>query len=156
MSNPTGNSATAARLVRFAVWGQILGYLSFGLSLAIEDFPDVFSRATVIEFIWPILLLIALHLFRLDRMAERFVPHWLLVMMVLLTSVGTAIANLTGVIYAFGIPDSLESPGWQYLQATATLTFVIFLAALVISVVLSFGVIQSAGGRHVTRPAAGE
>jgi hypothetical protein len=111
--------------------------LSFGLSLAAEDSPDFFSRVSAIDLIWPFLLLAAMHLFRLDGVAAKYVPRWLLVTSVLAISVGTLAASITGVAYAFGIPRALATAGWRYMQATTSLTMAIFAASFLVSIVLA-------------------
>jgi len=133
------------RLVRYAVWGQLIGYLSFGLSLVAEDSPDFFSRVSAIALIWPFIVLAAMHLFRLDAIAATYVPRWLLATSVLAISVGTLAASVTGVAYAFGIPRALATEGWRYMQATTSLTMAIFAASLLISVVLAVRTYRDSG-----------
>ncbi|HLA81058.1 MAG TPA: hypothetical protein VJP78_05405 [Thermoleophilia bacterium] len=136
MGNRGQLSDATSKLVRFAVWGQLIGYLSFGLSLAAEDSPDIFARASVVEFIWPVVVLAAMHFFRLDMIAGRVIPRWLLVVSVLVISLGTLAASATGVAYAYGIPKALATEGWRYLQATTTVTLAIFAVSTLISVLL--------------------
>lgn len=133
-------------LVRLAVWGQMVGYLTFGVSLAVEDSPDIFARADAVEFIWPVLLLVAMHLFKLDRLAARYVPRWLLVVLVLTVSVGTLVASIVGATFAFGIPEALETSGWRYMQSTTSITSAIFALSLVVSVILAVRAYQPSPG----------
>lgn len=132
-----------ARFVRLALWGQIIGYLSFGVGLALEDFPRIFSRAGAVEFIWPIAVLAAMYVFRLDSVAARRVPRLVLVLSILVISLGTVAASVTGVMYAYGIPSSLSTPGSRYLQATTSITLGIFAIALLINLVLAIRVYQA-------------
>jgi len=150
MKNRGQRSDASSRLVRFAVWGQLIGYLSFGLSLGAEDYPDIFSRASPIELTWPVVVLAGMHLFRLDTIAARYVPRWLLVVSILVISLGTLAASAAGVAYAYGIPQALATTGWRYLQATTTITLVVFAASLLISIVLSIRSYQESGSISVS------
>lgn len=98
-----------------------MGYIAIALSLVIEDLPDVFARADVTDFVWPIVVLLLMYFFKLSRIAEQFVPRGLLVFLVLMTSLGTFVASLAGVLLVFGIPAWLETSRWRYLQAAGSL-----------------------------------
>jgi len=125
------------RLIRYFVWGQMIGYLSFGLSLAIEDTPDIFSRANPWEFVWPVLLLVVMHLFRLDTMIARLTPAWFIIVAVLSISLSTLIAGSVGVRNAFGIPAVLMTDGWRYMQLSTLISLAIFVVSMIVSMYLS-------------------
>jgi hypothetical protein len=132
-----------AKLIQYCVWGQMIGYLSFGVSMAIEDSPDIFSRASPWEFVWPILLLVAIHLFRLDSIIARLTPQWLIVAGVLSISLSTVVASSIGVRNAFGIPTALMTEGWRHLQLSSMISLAIFAISFVVSILLSFRVFQT-------------
>jgi hypothetical protein len=130
------------RLIRYCVWGQMIGYISFGLSLAIEDAPDIFARANPWELVWPVLLLVAMHLFRLDSIIARLTPTWFIIVTVLSISLGTLVASGVGVRNVFGIPDLLMTDGWRYSQSSTLITLSIFVLSMIVSVYLSIRIYQ--------------
>ena len=49
-------------LIRWAVWGQSVGILVMALVLAIEDMPEILKRASLWNFILPIIAVIIIQM----------------------------------------------------------------------------------------------
>jgi len=132
-----------ARLVRVAAWGQLLGYTLFSLSLVIEDAPAFFSRVDPLELLWPIILLIAIHVLKLDVVVSRLVPRWFIVFGIMVLSLATLAASIMALSLAFGIPSAFATSGWQYLQISTTVMFIVFAVSFTLNLVLSVRAIQA-------------
>ena len=104
--------------------------------------PDIFARANPWEFVWPVLLLVAMHLFRLDSIIARLTPTWFIIVTVLSISLGTLVAGGVGVRNAFGIPDVLMTDGWRYTQFSTLTTLSIFVLSMIVSIYLTIRIYQ--------------
>jgi hypothetical protein len=143
MSTQDQSINAIARLVRVVVWGQLIGYLWLGVAVAVEDAPNLFLRAGIWSFVWPVLVLLAMHLFRLDLLLARRTPRFFIVIGTIALSIATVAASAMGVRFAFGVPDFLVTPGWRYSQGTSLAAMTIFTLALLASIILSVQALRS-------------
>ena len=122
-------------LVRVVVWGQAIGFLWQVLALAIEDSPDFFNRANPSTFLWPIVVVVAMYLLRLDRFLATRVPGGMLAVFILLVSIASTITAFLGISFYFDIPKYLFQPRWQLSQTMSYITLTIFAIALIVNVI---------------------
>ena len=134
MEEETGNRSKIM-LVRIAVWGQAIGFLWHVVALAIEDSPDFFARANPSTFLWPIAVVAAMYLLRLDMFLAKRVPGGMLAFFILLVSIASTITAFLGISFYFDIPKYLFQPGWQLPQTMSYITLAIFAIALMVNVI---------------------
>lgn len=134
MEEETGNRQKIM-LVRVAVWGQAIGFLWQVLAMAIEDSPDFFARANPSTFLWPIAVVAAMYLLRLDMFLAKGVSGGMLAFFILLVSIASTITAFLGVSFYFDIPKYLFQPGWQLSQIMSYITLAIFASALIVNVI---------------------
>ena len=130
-------------LVRVAVWGQAIGFLWQVLAMAIEDSPDFFARANPSTFIWPIAVVVAMYLLRLDMFLAKGVSVGVLAFFILLVSIASIITAFLGVSFYFDIPKYLFQPGWQLSQIMSYITLAIFAIALIVNVICTVRIFRT-------------
>jgi hypothetical protein len=123
-------------LIRWAVWGQSVGILVMALVLAIEDMPDILKRASLWNFILPIIAVIIIQMRKPSNYLARNLPTGILTLIVLIISLSNTAIALANTIHAFKIPDYLVTPSWQYTRTTSIIILLIFSIALIINIVL--------------------
>jgi len=94
-----------ARLVRVAVWGQVIGFLLFGMNLLAEDVPTFMRVFGLPSLAWPIAFLVALYAIGMDVLIARAMGRALLSFFVVLVSLTSVIATIAG---AWGLRDLSE------------------------------------------------
>lgn len=134
MEEETGNRQKIM-LVRVAVWGQAIGFLWQVLAMAIEDSPAFFARANPSTFLWPIAVVAAMYLLRLDMFLAKGVSVGVLAFFILFVSIASTITAFLGVSFYFDIPKYLFQPGWQLSQIMSYITLAIFAIALIVNVI---------------------
>lgn len=122
-------------LVRVAVWGQAIGFLWQVLALAIEDSPDFFVRTNPSMFLWPIAVVAAMYLLRLDMFLAKGVSVGMLAFFILLVSIASTITAFLGISFYFNIPKYLFQLEWQLSQIMSYITLAIFIIALIVNVI---------------------
>ena len=106
------------------------------LTLAIEDAPDIFMRASLWNFILPMIAVIVIQVRKISNYFIRHLPTGLLVLLVLIVSLSNTIIALANTIHSFAIPEGLVTPGWEYTQNTSIVVLIIFSAALILNIAL--------------------
>ena len=135
--------AAKATLVKVAIVGQATGLLLMGLFLAIEDAPDYFKRADLLTVLLAVIAIGAVLITRLPRFLARVLSSGMLVFFILLISASTILITLSNVVLAFSIPDLFVTPGWEYTQTIAIISFIFFLGSGIINLVLSLRLLMS-------------
>ena len=129
-------------LIRWAVWGQAIGIFGMALFLAIEDAPDIFMRASLWNFILPIIAVIIIQIEKLSNYFVRHLPTGILVLIILIVSLSNTVIASANTIHAFNIPDYLVTSSWQYTRMTSIIILLIFSIALILNIVLTVRALQ--------------
>jgi len=130
-------------LIKVAIVGQATGLLIMGLFLAIEDAPDYFKRADLLTILIAVVAIGAVLITRLPQFLARVLSSGMLVIFILLISVSTILIALSNVVLAFSIPELFVTPGWEYTQTTAVISFIFFLVSGTVNLVLSVRLLMS-------------
>jgi len=130
-------------LIKVAIVGQATGLLIMGLFLAIEDAPDYFKRADLLTILLAVVAIGAVLITRLPQFLARVLSSGMLVIFILLISVSTILIALSNVVLAFSIPELFVTPGWEYTQTTAVISFIFFLVSGTVNLVLSVRLLMS-------------
>jgi hypothetical protein len=129
-------------LVRWAVWGQAIGLLTMAFFLAAEDAPDIFKRASLWNFILPIVAIILVQMRRPSTFLAKTLSVGMIAPLVIIVSFFNAAGALVNTLDSFAIPESLVTPGWEYTQNTSLVVLIIFSLALIINIVLTVRAFQ--------------
>ena len=143
-------SPAKVTLIKVAIFGQAAGLLLMGLFLAIEDSPDFFKRADLLTVLLAVIAIGAVLITRLPQFLARVLSSGMLVFFILLISVSTFLITLSNIVLEFSIPDLFVTPGWEYTQTTAIISFIFFLGSGIINLVLSLRLLMSERTRGVT------
>ena len=81
-------------LIRVAVWAQVIGYLLFSAILLVQDAPGFLREFGFSGLVWPIVVIIAMYFFKLDKLIARYIGRGLITFLVLLISVMMLLATL--------------------------------------------------------------
>ena len=131
-------------LIRVAVWAQAMGYIWQASAMAIEDAPEVFERAGIGSFLWPLGIVLAMHLFKLDkRIAERSDTN-AVVVFAMLASVTTLIISILGVKWAYDLPPELVTADWAYTQGASIITLILYATGFGLTVTFSYRALRRA------------
>ena len=117
-------------LVRWAVWGQAIGLLTMAFFLAAEDAPDILKRASLLEFILPIIAIILVQMQRPSAFLAKTLSAGMIAALVLIVSLFNALGALINTLDSFAIPESLVTTGWEYTQNTSLVVLIIFSLSL--------------------------
>jgi hypothetical protein len=142
MKNRKGATDSEVYLLRAGVYGQLLGYMTLGAIIAINDAPDFFDRVDIWNLLWPLGVVAIFSLLKIDLRMVRILPAWFNVAGVLVISGATLTISAIGVWYYFDIPLGFLDLGWRMSRAIALSTFAIFLIAFLINIVLSVRTIR--------------
>jgi hypothetical protein len=129
-------------LVRWAVWGQAIGLLTMAFFLAAEDAPDILKRASLLEFILPIIAIILVQMQRPSAFLVKTLSAGMIAALVLIVSLFNALGALINTLDSFAIPESLVTPGWEYTQNTSLVVLIIFSLSLILNIVLTVRALQ--------------
>jgi len=129
-------------LIRWAVWGQAIGLLTMAFFLAVEDAPDIFKRASLLEFILPIVVIILVQMQRPSTFLAKTLSVGMIAPLVIIVSLFNTAGALVNTLDSFEIPESLVTQGWKYTQNTSLVVLIIFSFALVINIVLTVRALQ--------------
>jgi hypothetical protein len=129
-------------LIRWAVWGQAIGILTMAFFLAAEDAPDILKRASLLEFILPIVAIILVQMRRPSNFLVKTLSLGMIATLVIIVSLFNAAGALVNTLDSFAIPESLVTPGWEYTQNTSLVVLIIFSLALIINIVLTVRALQ--------------
>jgi hypothetical protein len=129
-------------LVRWAVWGQAIGLLTMAFFLAAEDAPDILKRASLLEFILPIIAIILVQMQRPSAFLAKTLSAGMIAALVLIVSLFNAVGALINTLDSFAIPESLVTPGWEYTQNTSLVVLIIFSLSLILNIVLTVRALQ--------------
>jgi hypothetical protein len=121
-------------LIRVAVWGQAFGYLLLGLLVAMADAPDYFARIAPTSFLWPILVIAAMHLLRLDRRLAQSLSTPLLAFFVMLPSMASVAMVIAGASFFGSLPAVLASGEDKAASSTLVVSSAYFVFALIANV----------------------
>jgi hypothetical protein len=143
MKEITPRERSIAQLIRVIVWGQVLGHLWQVTALVIQDAPDYLARTSVGSILLPILILMGLHLFKLDLLFARIDPGWLFIALGLILSLSMTAMTFRNVRYFLDIPDSMITPSWRYNQITSIISLFVFGIGLVFTGLFSSRVLRS-------------
>lgn len=135
-----------AALIRFVVWGHLLGYLWRAISIAIEDAPDIFSRAGIASFVWPIVILILFQLSNADKRLSQLLAVRIMIIFSIMVSLSTVIISLTDVIFSYDIPQYLMTSSWNYWQVISVINVLIYLTIFVLTVFYSMRALRASSG----------
>jgi len=141
--NETLNSSLIT-LIRIAVYGHIIGYLWRGISIAIEDIPDIFSRVDIGSFVWPIVILILFYLAKADQRLALILSPGITVIFAAIVSISMFLISISDIVFSWNIPKYLASSSWQYWQVVSVVTFLMYLIILILTVIYSIRALREA------------
>jgi hypothetical protein len=121
--------------VRIAVWGQAIVYLWQPISVAIRTSPDLLALVDPTDFIWPVYIITAMYLVRLDKFLAKTLSIWELSLFIFITSLGTTVATFVGASFYHDLPEGYFQMGWFSSQALANIGFMLALIALLANIV---------------------
>ncbi|OGO17475.1 MAG: hypothetical protein A2Z14_17120 [Chloroflexi bacterium RBG_16_48_8] len=126
MKESTTKERHIAQLIRLIIWGQILGHLWQVAAVIYQDAPDYFKRTSLGSILLPILIVMAMHVFKLDLLFAKVDPGWLFIALgLVLFSSLTAIA-FRNVRFYLDLPKSLITPAWRYGQITSIVVLIVY------------------------------
>lgn len=137
-------------LIRVVVWGHLLGYLWRGISIAIEDAPDVFARAGIGSFVWPIVIFFLFQLSKADKRLSKILAVRVVIIFSIIVSLSTMIVSITDVIFGHDIPEHLITSSWRYWQAISVINLLIYLTILILTVLFSIRALRDSSRRPQT------
>jgi hypothetical protein len=129
-------------LIRWAVWGQAIGILTMAFFLAAEDAPNILKRASLLEFILPIVAIVLVQMRRPSTFLAKTLSAGMIATLIIIVSLFNAAGALVNTLDSFAIPESLVTPGWEYTQNTSLVVLIIFSLALIINIVLTVRALQ--------------
>jgi hypothetical protein len=139
----TSKDIYIAQLIKVIVWSQVLGHLWQVGALMVQDAPDLFARTSVASILVPVLILLTMHLFKIDLFFARVDPGWLFIALGLIISVSMTAMAFRNVQYYFDLPKSLVTPVWHYGQITSIINLLIFLLGFVLTSWCSIRVVRT-------------
>lgn len=143
MKETTSKDIYIAQLIKVIVWGQVLGHLWQVGALMVQDAPDLFARTSVASILVPVLILLTMHLFKIDLFFARVDPGWLFIALGLIISVSMTAMAFRNVQYYFDLPKSLVTPVWHYGQITSIINLLIFLLGFALTSWCSIRVVRT-------------
>jgi hypothetical protein len=126
MKEVTIREHSIAQLIKVIVWGQILGHLWQVGANIYYDAPDYLARTSVGSILVPILVLLAMHFFKLDLYFAKVDPGWLFIALGLVLSISMTAMAFKNVQYYYDLPESLITPSWRYGQITSVISLIVF------------------------------
>jgi hypothetical protein len=132
-----------SQLIKVIVWGQIVGHLWQVAAVVVQDAPDYFARTSLASILLPILILVAMHVFKLDIYFAQIDPGWLFIALGLILSVSMTAMAFQNMQYYFDLPESMITSSWRYGQITSVISLVVFGLGLICTCWFSIRVVRS-------------
>jgi hypothetical protein len=126
-----------ASLIRIVILTQLIAYLWRGITIAIEDAPDIFLQVKVWSFVIPIVLIILLFVLNLDKRLAQLNAGRLFIFLSLVVSVSTTVIAIIELMYHLDVPEYLLTPTRKYWQTISIVTLAIYLLALTLTTYFS-------------------
>jgi hypothetical protein len=142
----TSRDISIAQLIKVIVWSQVLGHLWQVGALMVQDAPDLLARTSIVSILIPVLILIAMHLLKIDLYFARVDPGWLFIALGLTISISMTAMAFRNVQYYFDLPKTLVTSAWRYGQITSIINLLIFLLGLVFTSWYSIRVVRTPKG----------
>jgi hypothetical protein len=136
MKEITKRERSIAQLIKVIVWGQIAGHLCQVGGVIYQDAPDYLARTSVASILVPILILLAMHVFKLD-------PGWLFIALGLILSGSMTAMAFQNMQYYFDLPESMITSSWRYGQITSIISLIVFGIGLILTIWFSIRVFRS-------------
>ena len=143
MKEITNKERSIAQLIKVIVWGQVVGHLSQVGGVIFQDAPGYLARTSIASILVPILILLVMHVFKLDLIFARVDPGWLFIALGLILSASMTAMALQNVEYYFDLPDSMVTSSWRYGQIASIISLIVFGIGLILTVWFSVRVLRS-------------
>jgi hypothetical protein len=143
MKETTIKERSIAQLIKVIVWGQVVGHLCQVGGVIFQDAPDYLARTSIASILVPILILIAMHVFKLDLLFARVDPGWLFIALGLILSGSMTAMAFQNVQYYFDLPESMITSSWHYGQIASVISFTVFGIGLIFTIWFSIRVFRS-------------
>ena len=98
-----------ALLVRVTVWGQVVGFLLFGVSVMALDLQGFLREIGLPSLVWPVVLLIAVYATSFDILLARKIDRALLALFVIVVSLPSVVLTFGGALALRNFPEILLS-----------------------------------------------
>jgi hypothetical protein len=143
MKEITKRERSIAQLIKVIVWGQIAGHLCQVGGVIYQDAPDYLARTSIASILVPILILLAMHVFKLDLFFARVDPGWLFIALGLILSGSMTAMAFQNMQYYFDLPESMITSSWRYGQITSIISLIVFGIGLILTIWFSIRVFRS-------------
>ena len=128
--------AAKTLLIRVAVSAQVIGYFLFSTILLVQDVPVFLREFGISELIWPIVVIIAMYFFKLDKLIARYFGRGLLTFFVLLISVMMLLATLALAVLTYDLLEFMRTRTDELLLAVLLIIGGYYALALLVNLFL--------------------
>jgi drug/metabolite transporter (DMT)-like permease len=143
MEESTRKDRSILHLIRVILWSQVIGYLWQSSAVALADAPDYFARMSFGSFIIPILVIIAIHVFKLDCKFAQSDPGWVFIALGFLISLSAAVITFSTVRFYFNLPQDQVTDSWRSSQVTSLVSLIIYSLGFILTSVFSYQVLRN-------------
>jgi hypothetical protein len=143
MKEAKNRERSIAQLIKVIVWGQVMGHLCQVGGVIFQDAPDYLARTSVASILVPILILLAMHVFKLDLIFAKVDPGWLFIALGMVLSISMTAMTFRNVHFYFDLPESMITPDWRYSQITSLVSLFVFGIGLIFTGWFSIRVLRS-------------
>jgi len=143
MKENSNKERSIAQLIKIIVWGQVIGHLWQVGAVILQDAPDYLARTSIASIVLPVLILMGMHIFKLDMFFAKVDPGWLFIALGLIISVSMTAMAFRNVQYYFDLPDSMVTQAWRHGQIVSIISLSIFGIGLIFTSWFSIRVIKS-------------